>query len=260
VKRLVRRKRSSFGRLRPFWIVGVVIAGLAAWSGAYVVSLPAFHLQSLAITGLSRVARSDVVAKAAIDPRANVWLLDPHAIATRIEAIPYVATAHVYRRPLANVWIDVTERAPDACVRDSRGHESTIDRTLRVLETGCSRQDLVLFALQAPLAAGPGSFVRDPELAELEGDARLLGPQAGSFEGFAHDRFGELDATLRDGIEVKFGDDADLDRKQRLVGPILAELGQRANQVEAVDVRAPATPVVEFRPTAGRPSTPPHSL
>ena len=256
----MRRKRSSFGRLRPFWIVGVVVAGLGAWGGAVAVNLPEFHLQSLAVTGLSRVARSDVVRRAAIDPRANVWLLDPRAIAARIEAIPYVATVRIHRRPPANVWIDVMERTPDACVRDSRGHESTIDRALRVVEAGCSRRDLVVFALQAPLAATPGAFVNDPELTDLESDARVLSPDTGRFGAFAHDRYGELDATLRDGIEVKFGDDADLDRKQRLVGPILAELGERATQVEAVDVRAPATPVVEFRAPRGPPSTSPHSL
>jgi hypothetical protein len=48
---------------------------------------------------------------------------------------------------------------------------------------------------------------------------------------------------------VKFGDAADLVEKGRLIEPILAELGPRANDVRAVDLRAEATPVVEYRPS-----------
>jgi hypothetical protein len=49
------------------------------------------------------------------------------------------------------------------------------------------------------------------------------------------------------GIQIRFGDDDDLDRKRRLIAPILAQLGPRLADVRAVDLRAPGTPVVDFR-------------
>jgi hypothetical protein len=234
--------------LRPFWIVGLVVAGLAAWGGVALANMPAFQLKSLDVTGLSRVSRADVLARAQIDRRANVWLLDVAAIERRVDAIPYVETAHVHRRPVASVWIEVVERTPDACLHDGAGREYTIDDTSRILEAGCGSGDLTHFTLQAPLAVRPGAFVTDRELAAFRSDQNALGAAAANFDAFSHDRFGGLCATLRDGVRVEFGDDTDLDQKQRLIGPILSELGPRALDVAAVDVRAETTPVVEFRP------------
>jgi cell division septal protein FtsQ len=243
--------------LRPFWIVGVVIAGFAAWGGVALAKMPAFQLKALDVTGLSHVARSDVLAHAEIDRRANVWLLDTAAIEQRIDAIPYVATAHVHRRPVANVWIEVVERTPDACIHDGSGHEYTIDDASRILENGCARGDLTRFTLQAPLTARPGAYATDRELAALRNDQHTLGPAASNFEAFSHDRFGGLCATLRDGVRVEFGDDADLDQKQRLIDAILAQLGPRALDVAAVDLRAETTPVVEYR---AQPPVHPHPV
>ena len=246
--RTVRRKRSTLARLRPFWIVGVVVAGFAAWGGVELANLPALRMQSLDVTGAVHSARSEIVARAAIDPHANVWLLDTGAMAARIETIPYVATARIHRFPTAKVWIEITERTVDACVRDVDGRERTIDAALRVLETGCARGDVVVFTLRSRVSVPPGGFIAIPELTELENDARALGPDIGRFAGFAHDSYGGLVATLGDGVAVKFGDDADLVAKGRLIEPILAELGPRASDVRAVDLRAEATPVVEYRP------------
>lgn len=243
----MRRKRSFLRRLRPFWIVGIVIAGFAAWGGVALANMPAFQLKSLDVTGLSHVAQSDVIARADIDRHANVWLLDTAAIERRIEAIPYVSSARVHRRPVANVWIEVVERIPDACVRDASGREYTLDDSLRVLEDGCSHPELTRYSLRSRLVLRPGAFTNDRELAELERDAHALG-ESSNFASFAHDTYGGLDGTLRGGVEVRFGDDADLDRKQRLIGPILADLGPRALDVRAVDLRAETTPVVEFKP------------
>ena len=242
-----RRKRSLVDRARTYWIVfavtGIVVV-LGTWRLA---TLPAFHVHDLTVTGLAHVAKSDVIARAAIDPSVNIWLQDRGAIERRIAAIPYVAIAHIHRRPLANVWIEIDERRPEACVRDTVGTDVTIDRDLRILETGCARGMSLTYDLRGQLSTTPGTFSHDDELARLQKDARLLGAAGDRFADLKHDRFGALEATLHDGITVRFGDEADLGTKQRLIGPILAQLGARSTKVRAVDLRAPATPVVEYR-------------
>jgi len=233
--------------LRTYWLLGVVVAGLTAWALFTLAQLPLFHLKSLAVTGLEHVSRPEVVARAAIDPDANVWLLNRTAIRRRLEAIPYVDTARIHVRPPADVWIDLSERVPDACVRDGPGQRVTIDAARRVLETGCAGT-LPVYALRDRLDATPGDFLHDAELEALQTDARALAGRGDVYLEFDHDAFGQLEATLAGGIRVRFGDDDDdLAGKQRLIGPILAQLGPRAGSVRAVDLRAPGTPVVEYR-------------
>ncbi|GAC1492421.1 MAG: hypothetical protein NVS4B5_08030 [Vulcanimicrobiaceae bacterium] len=228
-------------------MIGSVVALALAWSGWALATWPGFHLGSLTVTGLTHVAERDVVARAAIDRHGNVWLLDTRAIERRIAAIPYIATARVHRRPFANVWLDVTERASEACVRDAAGRLVTVDAALRVLQNRCAEGTTLVYDVRARLGARPGAFLEDAELRRLQRDVRALASDGDRFRAVRHDAVGALEATLQDGICVKFGDETDLDRKQRLIGPILAQLGKRSSSVRAVDVRSPATPVVEYR-------------
>ncbi len=242
-----RRKRSLLARVRTYWVVFAVTGLLVALAVWRLATLPAFQLHDLTVTGLAHVPKSEVVARAAIDPSVNIWLLDRGAIERRIVAIPYVFTAHIHRRPLGNVWIEIEERRAEACARDSAGTEITVDRDLRVLESGCARGTSRTYDVRGIRNATPGAFSHDDELAHLQKDARELAETGDRFADLRHDRFGALEAILHDGIVVRFGDEANLGSKQRLIGPILAQLGTRAVKVRSVDLRAPATPVVEYR-------------
>lgn len=244
-----RRSRPSLvSRVRRFWLIGIVFALLLLAGGFALASAPIFRLHELSITGLTHVARRDVVARAAIDPHANVWLLDRASIARRIEELPYVATAHVHRRLLGNVWLEIAERAPDGCVRSNGGVTLTVDRDDRVLERGCVPGAPRFYELRTATDLAAGSFAHAPELAALQNDARALGTEGDRFQTLRHDAFGGLEAELANGVWIRFGDDRDLDRKRKLIAPILAQLGPRATTVLALDLRAPATPVVQFRP------------
>jgi cell division septal protein FtsQ len=247
-RRRKRRSRPSLRtRLRTYWLVLAAVGAVAAYGGYRLVTAPLFRLHALTMTGLSHVSRHDVVTRAAIDARSNVWLLDRAAMARRIETLPYVRVVRVHVALPANVWLEITERTPEACVREEGGRSFTIDADSRVLEPGCTSSVGIAYILRARLAPEPGAFLHDPELALLQSDARALSASGDRYRSFAHDAYGDLEATLSDGIAIKFGTDGDLGRKQRLIGPILAELGPRANAVRAVDLRAPATPVVEYR-------------
>ncbi len=237
--------------------MGIVLAAAAAYGGYRLVTAPLFRLHALTMTGLSRVTRSEVDARAAIDPRDNVWLIDRSAVAHRIETIPYVSTVRVHVTLPGRVWLEIAERTPDGCVRERARRSYTIDAESRVLERGCAGTARIAYLLRANLSAEPGAFLHDPELALLQSDARALAATGDRYRSFAHDSYGDLEATLSDGITIKFGNDGDLTRKQRLIGPILAELGPRANDVRAVDLRAPATPVVEYRADLPAPSPSP---
>jgi cell division protein FtsQ len=244
-KRIVRRSRPTLQtRIRTFWVLGLLLVFAAAYGVWVFANSSVFQVKHLEVTGVTRVARSAVAARAAIGTHSNVWLLDTHAVERRIEAIPYVLNARVHRGLPASVRIDVTERKPDGCAQGPDGVALTIDSAGRVLERGCAPAGVVYLPRSLSDAA-PGRFLHDPELAQLQRDAHTLAESGGRLKNFRHDKYGQLEATLAGGIRIRFGDEDDLDRKRRLIQPILASLGDRIAGVTAIDLRAPSTPVVE---------------
>jgi cell division septal protein FtsQ len=255
---LRRRSKPSLGaRARTYWIPAILAIAVAAGLGWALAAAPMFRLSRIDVVGNGRVAGSDVIARANLNPNENVWLADVRGAERRIEAIPYVLSAHVHRRFPAAVRISIVERVPEACLRDANENQFTVDAELRVLAAGCSQAPDLAYVSRSVLSAKPGDFVTDQALVALRRDAQALAAPASAaregsapglrFTTFAFDAAGQLDATLAGGVRVRFGDDDGLAEKERLVMPILASLGPRAANVRAVDVRSPSTPVVEFR-------------
>jgi cell division septal protein FtsQ len=240
-----RRKPSLATRLRIFWVFIVLIVGALSYSVFAFITWPALrvHAISVDIDGLA-VTKRDVLDAARIEADRNVWLLDTGKIARRIEAIPYVEAASVRRIPPADIAIAVSEREPAACVRAGSALV-TIDRTRRILQTGCARPSALEISVPAAVVGAPGSMARAPDVATLLGDAQVLRDANIELRSIREDRFGQIIASDTGGIELLLGADADLAEKAKLVAPVLA--AARGRKLRAVDLRAPATPTVEFR-------------
>jgi cell division septal protein FtsQ len=235
--------------LRPFWILIVLAICVLIAAAGFGIGWPGFHPQSIDVRGNRIVSRDEILRRAGIDASANIWLQNPRAIAARVETIPYVDTATVHRRPIADVTIVVTERAPYAIVRSGQG-EMLVDRSLRVLAPAGVDADASLPVLAAPggaLAAAPGTSLQDPVLIELRTDLDALAAAHIEPVALRIDRYGGLVATLRGGVDVLLGDDDDLEKKLPLVDPILAQIVRKQRRVSAIDLRAPSTPVLVYR-------------
>jgi hypothetical protein len=63
----------------------------------------------------------------------------------------------------------------------------------------------------------------------------------------AFDRYGDVIADISGGPRLLLGQPDDIARKVRLINAILAQVVHRLQSVSAIDVRAPATPVVVYR-------------
>jgi cell division septal protein FtsQ len=219
---------------------------------------PGFRLGALEIAGNAIVSREAIVARAAFERERSVWLLDTHAVERRIERIPYISVARVHRSFPNAVTITVAEREPAGCLIVSGDDELTIDPLQRVLDQDCERKPQPTFRLPELAAPAPGSFVDSKALARLLADAAILQRERDPFVAFAYDRFGGLEATLASGLLVRFGSEADLPQKFVQFVAILADVGS-PRALRSVDLRAPATPVVESRePQHIQDSTPAH--
>jgi cell division protein FtsQ len=235
--------------LRAFWLIGLFFCALLG-VGVYKLFLwPGFHIARIEANGAHMVTREEVVRKAAFDADVNLWLQNARAAERRVEIIPYVATARVHRGFPASVRIDIVERRPDGCVQAENGERFTVDGEGRVLEAECERVSAPLYRVPGIREAlEPGTFLRSPRLARLQSDAHGLERlEPGTFLAFTLDGFDQFEAIMGSGVVVRFGADADLASKARLVAPILAATAERAREIKTVDVRAIAAPVVEYK-------------
>jgi hypothetical protein len=243
-KALRRRTKPSLAvRVRTFWVIAILaLCALVALALA-VINAPQLRVRS--IDAGSPVSKSDVIAAAHIDPDANVWLLNTGAIRSRLQALPYVATASIHRAqfPHPSATLEITLRVPNGCVR-TRAGTVTIDSTARVLQTGCVSVALPLAELGTDATAVPGAVLSAPDIDRLLADGKAIGDHI-PVRIVRRDRFGGLEAIDSRGVLLKFGSDKDLAAKIALVEPIRAGAG-RGRPLRAIDLREPATPVVEF--------------
>jgi cell division protein FtsQ len=218
-----------------------VIAGGFLFAAVY----PGFEPKHIAVLGNRRVSRNEILARAAIAPHESIWIQNTGAMARRIAAIPYIATASVRRVPPATLRIRVTERAPFA-VLQSGAAEALVDHSLRVLEPAGDDAPLPLLIVAPGTALTPGAFAQGGGAIELRGvyDA-LVTAQLAPLE-LRFDRFGGIVATLHGGLRLLLGSPGDLAQKLRLARAILAQL-VNGRRVAAVDLRAPSAPVLVYR-------------
>jgi cell division protein FtsQ len=234
-------------RLRVFWIFIFILLVAAAFAGFRIATWPGFFPKSVTVSGTDHVTVADVLKRAAIPGDRNIWLIDKRAAEKRVDALAWVRTTHIHRVLPANVRIAVIERTPVACIESSSGRY-LVDASGAVVETSCNAAPNIV-AIEWPSLAPQraGSVVDVAQLSRFLTDvatlrAHRLEPARASF-----DRFGGLDVTLGSRITVRFGDDRDLAAKAGLIDPILQAYGKRIWDVAVIDLRAPATPVVEER-------------
>jgi cell division septal protein FtsQ len=232
-----RRKPSAARKLRPFWLLAALLA-FAFVAAAYgFIVWPGFAPKSVSVEGNRVVSREDVLAAAQIDPARNMWLQNTRAMASRIDAIPYVLVARVHRIPPDRVAIDVTERVPYAILQ-AAGTRVTVDRTGRKLQDGVP-PDL---ANSLPVFIEPGA-----DFTALEAVADALLAAHVDPRDLRYDRYHDVAVTLRNGIAVLLGDQSEmLGQKIAMIEPILEKVDRGRRKVTAIDLRAPTTPVVVY--------------
>jgi cell division protein FtsQ len=240
-------KRSATGRLRRFWLLFALLLAVIVGAAYFAATWPGFDPSVISVSGNDRMVPSQqIVAAAAISRDRNMWLQNTRAAAARIEAIPLIDTAWVHRRPPATVAIVVTQRLPVAIVA-SAGRRYFVDAALRVLYAAPSESPAP-FPVLAPytrVALVPGAFLKDEQSTDLIADLQLLQAAHVRASLLSIDKYGDLTATLRNGVAVLLGDD-DLEKKIALIDPILAQLAS-GRPLRAIDLRALDAPVVEYK-------------
>ncbi|MBV8067754.1 MAG: FtsQ-type POTRA domain-containing protein [Candidatus Eremiobacteraeota bacterium] len=219
----------------------LILAGVV-----FAATFPGFDPKAVTVSGNRRVARNDILAKAAIAPHTSIWLQNTGAMARRIATIPYIAAVTVRRIPPATLRIRVAERVPFAEVR-SGWEAAVVDRSLRVLEPASAETSLPVIVLDEPVELAPGEFIHARTAAELIAASDALTAAQITPAQLELDRFEGLVVTLPTGLRLMLGSESDLPRKLALVHAILSQTVTRGRRVAAIDLRAPSAPVLVYR-------------
>ncbi|MGA8575590.1 MAG: FtsQ-type POTRA domain-containing protein [Candidatus Cybelea sp.] len=241
-----RRKRSPVARIRPFWMPIALASVLLLATVAVAATWPAFDPKEIIVSGNHRVGRNEILARAAIPSRVTIWLQNTGAIERRIETIPYIAQAAVHRGLPASIRIAVVERTPFAVV-ESGFDAAVVDHALRVLEPATAAAAGPVFMLDPGADLVPGSYLRTREAIELRNTYDAVAAAHMAATTLALDRYGGRVVTIRGGVKLLLGSSNDMERKLTLADAILSQVVRRERRVSAIDLRAPAAPVLVYR-------------
>ncbi len=245
-RRAALRRRKGRRRLR----VAVVAAALVVVAVAGLLALHSSLLSArvLSVTGdHQRTSTKAILAASGLDGHPPLIDVDPSAVAARVVALPFVASARVVRHWPDGVTIAVTQRTPVATMAGPAGSWSSVDgsgRTLEVLATRPgSAVELVVDSTRGSVPPAPvgGSLppVARPGLTVCRTLPAAFVAQVVSVTVAPA---GTVSLTLNSGLTVLLGTDTDLPTKYEDVASIIAQ----ANLVgkHTIDVSVPESPTV----------------
>lgn len=214
-----------------------------------------FALGKVTVNGAHETSSQAIVNVAGLEQHPPLIDVNPVVVATKIEALPWIASADVVRHWPKSVTIDVTERVP--VVQSSRGpHRWEIfDQRGRALGYRAHRtRGLVRIkaadAMPAPGESARGAFADEVTLADAVPVA--LVPQV--FEISYSLRDG-LIADLSSHVTVIFGSTSAISEKMVALDTLLTNHVSLAG-VTSIDLSVPSSPILTppvaiSRPTKG---------
>ncbi|HVE94348.1 MAG TPA: FtsQ-type POTRA domain-containing protein [Acidimicrobiales bacterium] len=222
-------------------IASVVLAGTVALTQS-----PLLDVDRVQVNGVEQTSTRDVTRAAGLDRGRHPMLtLDRRRIATRVESLPWVASATVERSWPATVVVDVTERAAVATVPTKDG-VALLDPDGRILALRSGAPSgVVAIAVQARPRT-PGATVEPAVLKAL--DVVLALPQRLAREVRAVPVTGRgsalvVDLALTSGVTVRLGAPLMVSEKLRAALAVLD--AEKPPTGSIVDVRVPRSPTLK---------------
>lgn len=238
-----RPRRSPGGRLRTrrlLWLIACCLAIVLSGEIVYAIfNSYRFALKEITISGVAPAAIPLVKQQLPQAPGPSIFVLRTGRIAQRVQALPFVEEVRIRRRPFHTLAVEVRERRAAAFSRQKWGTAYLDNRGLVFTRPG---------EIPDGLAEVTGiSFSRRNILKTITG----LHGQAlrKAIAGFARrpnmklralgiDRNGWMIATLTSGIQLKLGNENQLEMKLLQAAAILEDLTKQKKQIEYIDVAA----------------------
>lgn len=218
----------------PLIVLLAIVALRSSW-------LSVRHLRVVGLRQTPAGAVDRVLAGALHHPMISV---DTGALASRVDALPWVHDAVVSRSWPSTLEVKVTERSAVASVRagSSWAELDASGRVLALVSSAPAGQP----GLAGSAAGGlrPGGVVGPPMRAELSVAAAVPGSLRAEIEGIGPEPDGGVQLTLArpSGATVEMGPAVDLAAKLSALQTVLAQVDLTG--VKVIDVRVPGQPAL----------------
>jgi cell division protein FtsQ len=238
----------SRGRRRLRWVLGVLGGVALLVVVVAVLHTPLFGARAITVTGAHpETGTAAIVAAAGLARHPPMISLNPGAVAGRVEALPFIASAQVERNWPDGVQISVTERVPAMQMAGPGTAWSVLDGHGRTLQVGPARlPGLVVFIVHTRSGGVPPSPVGQslpPDTTAGLLVCRSL-PKAFSAQvvsvTVAPDS--SISLALNSGVTVELGTDTDLTAKFEDVASVIAY--GSLHPTSTIDVSVPESPTV----------------
>ncbi|MEA4882923.1 MAG: FtsQ-type POTRA domain-containing protein [Clostridia bacterium] len=222
----------------------VVFAALAGLNSPY------FRVHGVTVQGANYLSDQEILLIADVPREVNIFLVRTREIRRRLMAAPRISSAAVERVCPDTIRISLTERATVAYIPYA-GFFIEVDadgRAVAVSEAITDRDIPVIVGL-APSYVAVGEAVR-PEGPVMVGSMvgrELAMRQIPNISEVDVSRKDDIVVRTSDGIKVYMGKPADVESRARVLDSILASVREQGLDVEYIDIRVEAKPVIRVR-------------
>jgi cell division protein FtsQ len=227
-------------------LTAVTVLVLVAVGVVLLLHSPVFEAKQVSVTGPHpHTATAEIVAAAGLAHHPPLIDVNPSATASRIEALPFVASARVSRHWPDRIDIAVTERVATETMAGPGSSWSELDGTGRTLAVDPARPSgLVELVVLGPHGGQPPAAVGRalPGLASpaLEVCRTLPPAFAAQVVSVTQATDTTVSLALNSGLTVLLGKDVELKQKYEDVAAIIAHAPLRG--VKIIDVTVPESP------------------
>lgn len=245
----IRERRNAVARDRGRRRLRVLLAAAAVVSVLVVIDL-GLHSSLLSVSrievqGAGQEPVAAVTQAARLAEHQPLFGLDAAAVAARVEALPWIATARVERHWPHSIAVVVTERVPVAQLAEPAGRWALVDGSGRILAvTGARRPGLVQLSVRDP-AGAPGTRLRPadtPALAVAAALPALPAPRLAQVTAVVPQGGGAVTLSLVGGVAVVLGPPTELAAKLAALTTVLSQVDMSG--VRTIDLRVPGQPAL----------------
>lgn len=227
-------------RLRWLRIGAIVLVCVIAF---YALPIPLGHIQ---VTGSDKVTAEDIIVSGQISEPVNIVKINTEKLKTRLSKDLRIESVSISYELPATMVVHVTERKGVAIVPYQFGY-LTLDKNGVVIDANSVIEDTSI-PIMSGVASGNfllGDTVKDSAI--LAGLTYLNDLDANTFKDIAEINVGDIHnlfAYTVDGVQVRLGDDSDLQQKAELSASMIKDVKQNKVQVQYIEVNL-ASPYIK---------------